>query len=416
MNKKRLLLLVLCSLMSVGFPASVHAEEVTDFENWVPDGNGGYTNSSGQTGSDGSSDVHVEDGGSGKSESSSSSSESGTVINTDTEKQTSVTINTTVTEENKDTIENVTNGHMVPVEEEQSSTNEHTNSGTNNNGDNGDGKKPENGESGDIGNPKVPNNQTSSSQPESSNALPPSNDSTDKGSDKPVSPLIPGMPEQDKNEHDYGNHWGITTAESLDEVTVDENGNWLIKYHFADGTKTELSFDSIEEFTFILTGIKDEHGNNTRKEVRFKRSDELEEWIFKYFSWRAVNITYKTSSYYGTGKIVAKTIKSSAVFNLDEAGKYRILATPYHDVRHYHIYEWSDEDGSHSEEVTDYWEYDRKKSPDVYSVVVPIITEDGKPIKVCINDGCDCEADLYAVCDEANEPQYDIDNRVELEK
>ena len=364
MNKKHLLLLGLCLLMSVGFPAPVHAEEVTDFENWVPDGNGGYTNSSGQTGSDGSSDVHVQDEGSGKSESNSSSFESGIIINTDTEKQTSVTINTTVTEENKNTIENVTNGNMVPVVEEERSTNEHTNSGMNNNGDSGGGKKPEGGESGDIGNPKVPNNQTPSPQPESNN-VPSNNDGTDKGSNKPGPILTPGTPEQNEEGHDYGTHWGITNAESLDEVTVDENGIWTIKYHFSDGTKSELSFDSIEEFTFVLTGVKDEHGNKTRKEVRFNRSDELEEWIFKYFSWRAINLTYKTSSYYGTGKIVAKTTKSSAVFNLDEAGKYRVLATPYHDVRHYHIYEWTDEDGSHSEEVTDYWEYDRKKSPDV---------------------------------------------------
>lgn len=413
MNKKHLLLFGLCALMAVGQPVVAHAGEVTDFENWTPDGNGGYKNSSGQSGSDGSSDVHVQDEGSGKSESSSSSSESGTIINTDTEKQTSVTIDTTVTEENTNTMESVTNGQMVPVGEEQSNRNEHTNSGSNNNSDNGDGSYSEENEGGA---PQIPSQGDKPDNPfqgntNNSNA---SNGEYENGS--PGSPLNPGTPDQNKEGHDYGTHWGLASAESMEEVIVDENGNWILKYRFSDGTVSEMSFESVEEFTFVLTGVKDEYGNKTRKEYKFKRSDALEEWIFKYFSWRAVNLTYKTSSYYGIGKIVAKTTKSSAVFTLDEAGKYRILATPYHDVRHYHIYHWSDEDGDHSEEVTDYWEYDRKKSPDTYSVVVPIITDDGKPIKVCINGGCDCETDLNAVCDEANEPQYDIENRVELEK
>lgn len=419
MNKKKHILICLAAAILMSWPVTVYADEVTNFEDWTPDGNGGYTNSAGQSGSDGSSNVHVNDEGSGKSESNSTTTESGSIINTETDKQSSVTITTTNTENNTETMDKVTNGQMVPTVEKESGEGENTGNSNNSNSQSNDNSGKDN--SGDLENPKKPNNPgDNSGSPNAGNQPGSSGDESDSSKDiqngKPNNPFIPGTPEQNKGDHDYGTHWGIATAETIEDVIVDDNGKWTVTFKYEDGTVSQMSFDTAEDFTFVLTGVKDEMGNDTRKEYKFRRSDELEEWIFKYFSWRAVNITYKTSSYYGTGKIVAKTTKSSAVFTLTEAGKYRVLATPYHDVRHYHIYEWEDDDGSHSEEVTDYWEYDRTKSPDVYSVVVPIITDDGKPIKVCINGGCDCGSDLNAVCDEVNEPEFEIDNRVELEK
>lgn len=400
------ILLLACS------PAAAYADEVTDFENWTPDGNGGYTNSSGQTGTDGSSDVHVNDEGSGKSESSSSSTESGKITNTETNKESSVTITTTETTETNQNFTDMGNGQMVPTIEKvegdnqssngsNSASNNEGNDITNNYDNNGDIEKPYNG------NPEKPNtSQNTSGKGDSNNG-----DQTNNNSN---SPMIPWTPKEESVWDKYGNHWGSSSAESINSVTVTEDGKWLVTYRYEDGTESALSFDTAEDFTFVLTGVKNEKGEKTKKEFTFKRSDELTEWIFKYYLWRAVNLSFKTSSYYGVGKNVAKTTQSNAVFTLDEAGKYRILATPYHDVRHYHIYEWEDDEGSHSEEITDYWEYDRTKSPDIYSVVVPIIT--GEPVKVCVNGGCDCDTDLNAVCDEDNEPIYDIQNRVELEK
>lgn len=401
-------------------PSVVYADEVTDFENWTPNanGDGGYTNSSGQTGVDGSSDVHVKDEGSGKSESSSSSTESGKVINTETNKEASVTITTTETSGSTQDITNVGNGQMVPVVEKEESVRQDIEGSNANNAENG---MINNDNNGYIENPKndPPNAPNSTGNPNNANdqgggkgGNPENSDNHTNG--KPSSPMVPWVPKEESVWDKYGNHWGKSTAESIESVTVTEDGKWLVKYRYEDGTESSLSFDTVEDYTFVLTGVKNEKGEKTEKEFRFTRSDELTEWIFKYYLWRAVNLSFKTSSYYGTGKNVAKTTQSNAVFTLDEAGKYRVLATPYHDVRHYHIYEWEDDDGSHSEEITDYWEYDRTKSPDIYSVVIPIIT--GDPVKVCVNGGCDCDTDLNAVCDEANEPVYDIQNRVELEK
>lgn len=406
------ILLLACS------PVATYADEVTDFENWTPDENGGYTNSSGQAGSDGSSDVHVSDDGSGKSESSSSSTESGKVTNTETNKESSVTITTTETTEKTQDFENMENGYMVPTIEKEDGSDQSSDGSKNNNKENGTTDNNDNSDF--IENPKHntsgnPDNSGNSNKPNSGDVVDNNQDNSENmTNNKPNSPETPETSEKESLWDRYGDHWGISTAESIDSVTVTEDGKWLVKYRYEDGTESSLSFDTVEDFTFVLTGVKNEKGEKTKKEFRFKRSDELTEWIFKYYLWRAVNLSFKTSSYYGAGKNVAKTTQSNAVFTLNEAGKYRVLATPYHDVRHYHIYEWEDEDGSHSEEITDYWEYDRTKSPDTYSVVVPIIT--GEPVKVCVNGGCDCGTDLNAVCDEDNEPVYDIQNRVELEK
>lgn len=419
MNKKMLrrgrLIFYAAILLLACSPAATYADEVTDFENWTPDGNGGYTNSSGQTGTDGSSNVHVSDEGSGKSESSSSSTESGKITNTETNKESSVTITTTETVESNQNFTNIGNGQMVPTVEKEEGTNQSSNGSNTTNTENGTTDNNDN--SGFIENPK-PNTSGNPDNPNKPNSGGMENQNPNNGENvtnsKPNSPMTPWAPKEESVWDKYGNHWGLSSAESIDSVTVTEDGKWLVTYHYEDGTESSISFDTAEDFTFVLTGVKNEKGENTKKEFTFKRSDELTEWIFKYYLWRAVNLSFKTSSYYGAGKNVAKTTQSNAVFTLAEAGKYRILATPYHDVRHYHIYEWEDDEGTHSEEITDYWEYDRTKSPDIYSVVVPIIT--GEPVKVCVNGGCDCDTDLNAVCDEDNEPVYDIQNRVELEK
>lgn len=415
MLRRGKLIFYMAALLLACSPAAAYADEVTDFENWTPDGNGGYTNSSGQTGTDGSSDVHVSDEGSGKSESNSSSTESGKVTNTETNKESSVTITTTETTETTQDFTNIGNGQMVPTIEKEEGTGQSSdgsnitkkeNGTTDNNDNSGFIENPKSNTSGNPDNPNKPNSGDVANKNQ--------NNSENATNSKPTSPMTPWTPKEESVWDKYGNHWGLSTAESIDSVTVTEDGKWLVKYHFEDGTESFLSFDTAEDFTFVLTGVKDEKGEKTKKEFTFKRSDELTEWIFKYYLWRAVNLSFKSSSYYGVGKNVAKTTQSNAVFTLDEAGKYRVLATPYHDVRHYHIYEWEDDEGSHSEEITDYWEYDRTKAPDIYSVVVPIIT--GEPVKVCVNGGCDCDTDLNAVCDEDNEPIYDIQNRVELEK
>lgn len=390
------------------------ADTVTDFENWTPDSNGGYVNSStGQEGSNSSSDVHVSDEGSGREESSSITTESGGIVNTETDKQSSVTITTDVTNNNSSNITDITNGEMIE-------TGKHENGRNQGVGDNPLGNGQENnvfGGEGEIsGNPKQPVSDSSGNIGNSS-----SGDSTISST---TNPSVDMREEDGKKDsvtggvipEDHGTHWGIASADTMESVTINENGEWVLTYRFKDGTVSTFEVDTAEEFTFILTGVRNEKGEIQKQEFYFSRSDELTEWIFKYYLWRAVNISFNTSSYYGTGKVVAKTTKSSAVFTLNEAGKYRVLATPYHDVRHYHIYEWEDEDGSHTEEITDYWEYDRTKSPDVYSVVVPIITNDGIPIKVCVNGGCDCDVDLNAVCDEANEPIYEINEHAKLEK
>lgn len=386
------------------------ADTVTDFENWTPDSNGGYVNSStGQEGSNSSSDVHVSDEGSGREESSSTTTESGGIVNTETDKQSSVTITTDVTNNNSSNITDITNGEMIETGKHENGYNQGYEDKLLGNAQSGE-------EGEDMGGPKGQGNDSLENTGNSSlenNLIPSIADSTqnmDEGDGKKI-PMTGGV----KSEG-YGTHWGVASADTMESVAINEKGEWVLTYRFKDGTVSTFEVDTAEEFTFILTGVRNEKGEIQKQEFYFNRSDELTEWIFKYYLWRAVNISFNTSSYYGTGKIVAKTTRSSTVFTLNEAGKYRVLATPYHDVRHYHIYEWEDEDGSHTEEITDYWEYDRTKSPDVYSVVVPIITDDGVPIKVCVNGGCDCDVDLNAVCDEANEPIYEINEHAKLEK
>lgn len=403
---RKLYMIMLITVVIMAYtPIGVLADTVTDFENWTPDGNGGYVNDlNGQGGSDGSSDVHVSDEGSGRKESSSVTTESGGIINTETEKQSSVTITTEVTNNNSNDFTDSTNGEWIETDKKDGN-NQGPESGVSNNGQLG-------GEGDVIGAPKGPNGNSSG-------------DIGDSKSEKTPNPTVTNPP-QDMYEgdgkngsivgDDKSNPMGIASAIEMESVTINQNGEWVLTYRFEDGSVSTITVDTAEEFRFVLTGVKNENGEIQRQEFNFSRSEELTEWIFKYYLWSAVNISFNTSSYYGTGKIVAKTVKNSAVFTLNEAGKYRILATPYHDVRHYHIYEWEDEDGTHTEEITDYWEYDRTKSPDVYSVVIPIITSDGKPIKVCVNGGCDCKVDLNAVCDEANEPEYEINEHAKLEK
>lgn len=405
-----ILTMLAAATIIAGQPGVAFADETTDFENWTPDGNGGYiNNSTGQSGNNGSSDVHVSDEGSGRQESNSSTGESGQVINTETSHQSSVTITTTENEANSDTIKDVTNGEMIETGHQENSMNQEQNHNGSDN-EQGDDYEKEN-----MGDPKKPGSDKPSigNNPNTSNDG--DSDESGKGNGKPGISESTKDPSNSRPDY-YDHHWGLSNAESMESVTVNEKGEWVITFKFSDGTVSYVTVDTAEEYSFVLTGVKDEKGERTEKVYDFHRSDELTEWIFKHYLWRAVNISFNSSSYYGAGKVVAKTKKSNAVFTLNEAGKYRVLATPYHDVRHYHIYEWEDDDGSHTEEITDYWEYDKTKAPDVYSVVVPIITEDGAPITVCVNGGCDCDTELNAVCDEASEPIYDIDEHVKLEK
>lgn len=398
---RKLYMIMLITVVIMAYtPIGVLADTVTDFENWTPDGNGGYVNDlNGQGGSDGSSDVHVSDEGSGRKESSSVTTESGGIINTETEKQSSVTITTEVTNNNSNDFTDSTNGEWIETDKKDNGNNQ--------------GPGPQLGGIGeDENDPKRPIEDSSGNAENSNTEKNPKPSTVNPSQDMDETDGKKGSTAED-NKPNYG---GIASAITMESVTINENGEWVLTYRFEDGSVSTIKVDTAEEFRFVLTGVKNENGEIQRQEFNFSRSEELTEWVFKYYLWRAINSSFSTSSYYGTGKVVTKTIKNSAVFTLDEAGKYRVLATPYHDVRHYHIYEWEDEDGTHTEEITDYWEYDIPKSPDEYSVVVPIITSDGVPIKVCVNGGCDCKVDLNAVCDEANEPRYQINEHAKLEK